>query len=518
MGARTHQRLTATGFLVFGALLFVASVLSVSGRTSSHQLQAAINARVVRGPSLQGLGCRRAGLNSLQLNRMAQQFRAPRYSGFGIRAEGEDASEVVAEATESVSEAVQEAEAEPQLLLNDLEIGAVYQGKVKGVVSFGAFVDIGAEKDGLLHVSDLGETGYIADAGKFLKVGQDVEVRVKSVDPVNSKLSLEANKEARTKLSDLQVGSMIEGKVRNVAPFGAFVDIGAEKDGLLHISQLEGYVEDINKVLSEGQELTVRLAGVDISNGKITLSMREEGAPQRRTRQKQDLSKYQNTKFADKYEGKVVGVEAYGAFVELEDGTRGLLPISYMVDGRLEKVEDLMNVGDTISVSVLQANDDSGKISFTLIEPREQQIDYSDEDIEKEGSSSPGRVKRERPARPGDRQSFYEEMLGSYNPGKVVLQSTTSYDESPYLGTLGGAFAKAGIKMSDKAKSVLRERDNEKFSQLYSTRQMIQKAIENQSEEEAAAAVAAAAEAEAESKEGGEEASVSEGEPEAVAA
>jgi len=72
--------------------------------------------------------------------------------------------------------------------------------------------------------------------------------------------------------------------------------------------------------------------------------------------------------------------------------------------------------------------------------------------------------------------------------------------------------------MSDKAKSVLRERDNEKFSQLYSTRQMIQKAIENQSEEEAAAAVAAAAEAEAESKEGGEEASVSEGEPEAVAA
>merc|ERR1712054_421075 len=100
-------------------------------------------------------------------------------------------------------------------------------GRVKGVVNFGAFVDIGAEKDGLLHVSDLGEAGYIPDASKFVSVGDEIEVKVKSVDAASQKLSLEANKAARTLLSDLSIGGMVEGKIRNVASFGAFVDIGA---------------------------------------------------------------------------------------------------------------------------------------------------------------------------------------------------------------------------------------------------------------------------------------------------
>jgi len=393
-------------------------------------------------------------------------------------------------AAADVEPAAAPADAE-KLSLGELVVGDVYKGIVKGVVNFGAFVDIGAEKDGLLHVSDFGERGFVADASKFFSVGQEVEVRLKSVESGSGRIALEANKEkeVRIALEDLVVGSQVEGKIRGVASFGAFVDIGAESDGLLHISQLKGFVEDINTELKAGDTISVRVASVDTASKKVGLSMREAGeAGARKPREKQDISKYTSMGFEEKIEGTVVGIERYGAFVQLEDGIRGLLPISHMTEGRLESVESMMKKGDTIKVAVLQANPEDGKISFTLIDP----------------ASAPKREKRdggdEKRGGGGSEANYFEDVTSALKPNEVVSTAVKTYDEAPYRTALGGALEMAGLKMSDNARNILKQHHDTLYEGVFAAQKA---AVEEEAAAKAAAeteAVAAAAAAEAEEK------------------
>merc|ERR1712146_542178 len=178
-------------------------------------------------------------------------------------------------------------------------------------------------------------------------------------------------------------------------------------------------------------------------------------------------------KFEDKIKGEVVGIEPYGAFIQFEDGVRGLLPISYMAEGRIDRVESVMSMGQTIECAVLQANVRDGKLSLTLIDP----------------ATVADKPKREdQGGRPGGRGqgSYYEQVIKvNSNPGRVIATAAQPYDTAPFMTQLGGAFAAAGIAMSDNAKAVLRERVNAEYGSNF------------QEKEEAAAAVAAAAEAEA---------------------
>ncbi|GAB5368553.1 hypothetical protein AAMO2058_001329300 [Amorphochlora amoebiformis] len=459
MRRRRTNTLATAGITMLAGCLVIATVLSVRGTQSS--LGAGVRARVA-GPRVIPAGCMRA---SPGVQRMQRQWKPSPRTMF-VRAEEEASAPTEEASPPEVQPTAEAAEEESKTLLKDLSVGDVVMGTVKGVVSFGAFLDIGAEKDGLLHVSDFGETGFIADASKFMKVGQQVEVKVKSVDVATQKLSLQANREARTSLDDLEIGSTVTGRIRNVQSFGGFVDIGAEKDGLLHISQLEGFVADINDVLKEGQEVKVRVTAVDKQNGKITLSMREEGSSSgRKPRQKQDISSYVGRSFDDK----------------LEDGIRGLLPISFMSEGRIEKVDDIMKIGDTISVSVLSANTNDGKLSFTLIEPKTQ--DHKDDGDRKQ--KSPG----------GDRQSsYYDEITASYNSGATIAVSTEAFDNKGYVGVFGKAFQSAGFKMSEKAKNVLKDRFQGEHKALFEQRDLILKEDEAASKAVEHEAVAKAAE------------------------
>eukprot|EP00466_Bigelowiella_natans_P012299 jgi/Bigna1/86019/estExt_fgenesh1_pg.C_70273 len=473
INARSHSqnKQYLSGLLIAMGAIFSIAVLVMT----SNRLGAGVGRSVVSHastptylfPSMTSrIGCQNQ-YSSRTISRLQRQV--PRWQ---IRAEEEVSEGAVAPLENSVEEA------SSALALDQLVVGDVYKGRVKGVVNFGAFVDIGAEKDGLLHVSDLGEAGYIPDASKFVSVGDEIEVKIKSVDATSQKLSLEANKAARTTLSELPVGQTIEGKIRNVASFGAFVDIGAEKDGLLHISQMEGFVENINDVLKEGDSVTVRISGVDTENGKITLSQREEGSSSaRKPRQKQDITKYADMKFEDKIKGEVVGIEPYGAFIQLEDGVRGLLPISYMAEGRIDRVESVMSMGQTIECAVLQANVRDGKLSLTLVDPATV--------AEKPKRDDQG-------GRPGGRG----QVLTSSKFSKLTA-TLAPYDEAPFMTQIGGAFAAAGIVMSDNAKAVLRERVNTEFGANFQERDELEKALAAKEKEEAMAAVAAAAEAEA---------------------
>ena len=166
--------------------------------------------------------------------------------------------------------------------LEALQPGTPFTGKVKNVVEFGAFVDIGVGRDGLVHVSLLKR----ANMDKTVKVGDSLDVLVRHVDLENGRISLtlpSLEKGNKAGLRDLQVGAVVTGRVVRLAEFGAFVDIGAQTDGLLHISQMSGgFVNHPGEVVKVGDEVQVRITEVDAKKRRISLSMKEAKEEQER--------------------------------------------------------------------------------------------------------------------------------------------------------------------------------------------------------------------------------------------
>ncbi|MGI6368437.1 MAG: S1 RNA-binding domain-containing protein [Anaerolineae bacterium] len=159
--------------------------------------------------------------------------------------------------------------------LVELKEGMRMRGRVRNIVPFGAFVDLGVGRDGLAHISTLQRAGI----DKTLKVGDMLDVQIRRVDLERNRISLTVPGAGRTNkqpLEALKAGQEVTGRVVRMVEFGAFVDIGAQTDGLLHISQLSGgYVNHPREVVELGQEVTVRILEVDTERRRISLTMKD---------------------------------------------------------------------------------------------------------------------------------------------------------------------------------------------------------------------------------------------------
>ncbi len=160
---------------------------------------------------------------------------------------------------------------------SEIEVGKKYHGVVKSLTSYGAFVDIGGV-DGMVHVSEL-SWNRIKTPADVVKVGDEIDVYVISFDPEKHKISL-GYKTAEMNpwnqfMTNYAVGDVVDAKIVKVMTFGAFAEILPGVDGLIHISQIAdrriGKPED---VLSEGQDVKVKITDVDAENKRISLSIR----------------------------------------------------------------------------------------------------------------------------------------------------------------------------------------------------------------------------------------------------
>ena len=171
----------------------------------------------------------------------------------------------------------EERKANREKLWAEIEEGKKYQGVVKSLTSYGAFVDIGGV-DGMVHVSEL-SWNRIKNPAEVVKVGDEIEVFVISFDAEKKKISL-GYKTAEMNpwnqfMTKFQIGDVVDAKIVKLMTFGAFAEILPGVDGLIHISQIAdkriGKPED---VLAEGQEVQVKITDVDAENKRISLSIR----------------------------------------------------------------------------------------------------------------------------------------------------------------------------------------------------------------------------------------------------
>lgn len=162
-------------------------------------------------------------------------------------------------------------------LLDSLNEGDVIKGKVARLTNFGAFVDIGGV-DGLVHVSELSHE-HVQSPEDVVSVGQEVDVKVKSVEKDSERISLSIKDTLPTPFENIKgkfhENDVIEGKVIRLANFGAFVEIAPGVQGLVHISEIaHKHIGTPSEVLEPGQQVSVKILGIDEVNERISLSIK----------------------------------------------------------------------------------------------------------------------------------------------------------------------------------------------------------------------------------------------------
>jgi len=164
---------------------------------------------------------------------------------------------------------------------NNVEAGKKYDGVVKSLMDFGAFVDIGG-MDGLVHVSEI-SWNKIKHPSEVLKVGDKVQVTVLEFDKEKKRISLGMKKEEDNPwikaAEKYKTGDIIKGNVVRLVPFGAFIELEKGLDGLVHISQISNVrIAKPGDVLKIGQEVEAKVVEINIEAKKISLSIKEVNA------------------------------------------------------------------------------------------------------------------------------------------------------------------------------------------------------------------------------------------------
>jgi len=255
-------------------------------------------------------------------------------------------------------------QAKQEKIMQTIEKGMILEGPVTGMNRGGLEVDV----EGLrcfipasqvdIHfkkdISDLIGKTVRAEVTKFDKADKNIVLSRRNV------LEVEAEENKRKAFQELSVGQTVKGKVKNLADYGAFVDLGGV-DGLLHISDMSwGRVEKPENVVNIGDEVEVKVIKVNQDKGKISLSLKEMKADPW-------------TNAAEKYQegstinGRVVRLAKFGAFVELEPGLDGLLPLAEMSwTKQVRSPKEVVNEGDVIQAKIINCDTAKHRISLSL--------------------------------------------------------------------------------------------------------------------------------------------------------
>ncbi len=242
-------------------------------------------------------------------------------------------------------------------------IGARVAGKVVNITDYGAFVELEAGVEGLIHVSEMSWSKRVKHPSKMLNVGQEVEAVVLDVDMENRRISLGLKQTEPDPWSTLaeryMIGSVISGRVRNLTDFGAFIEVEDGIDGLVHVSDISPRrIKHPSEVLKKGEKVEAVILNIDTENHRLSLGIKQL---------QPDIWEqfFANHHVGSTVRGRVVRHAPFGVFVELDEGIEGLCHISEVDDDKRHKVEATFPVGSDAELKIIKLSPSERKIGLS---------------------------------------------------------------------------------------------------------------------------------------------------------
>ena len=238
-------------------------------------------------------------------------------------------------------------------------------GKVTNITDYGAFVEIEAGIEGLVHVSEMDWTNKNVDPKKVVQLGEEVEVMVLEIDEERRRSSL-GMKQCKPNpweefAATRQKGDTVKGQIKSITDFGVFIGLEGGIDGLVHLSDLSWTEpgEEAVRKYKKGEELEAVVLSIDVERERISLGVKQmSGDP------------FNN--FCSTHEkgsvvtGKVKSVEAKGAVIDLGNDTEGYLRASEIGPDRVEDARNVLKEGDEVTAAITNIDRKARSIQLSI--------------------------------------------------------------------------------------------------------------------------------------------------------
>ena len=239
----------------------------------------------------------------------------------------------------------------------NLKVGDKIKGKVVVMTDYGAFVEVAEGVEGLVHVSEMSWSQHLRSANDYLKVGQEVECVILTLDRADRKMSLGIKQLKPDPWETIEtkyaVGSRHFAKVRNFTGFGVFVELEEGVEGLIHISDLSWTkkIKHPNEFTQIGAEIEVIVLDIDKENRRLSLGHKQlEENPWEELEAKFGIDTIVT--------GKVIEITDKGASIRLDEGVEGFCPTRHLQ----KEDKSPVAVGDELDVKILEFNRDAKRI------------------------------------------------------------------------------------------------------------------------------------------------------------
>ena len=257
-------------------------------------------------------------------------------------------------------------------------INSRVKGRVTKLLAYGAFVELEKGVEGLVHVSELSWTKRITRPSDVLSLDQEIEAVVLNISVEEQKISLGVRQLDENPWEAIEarfpVGTIISGAVRNLTPYGAFVALEEGIDGMIHVSDMS-WTRKINhpsEVLKKGDVVEARVLNIDKENQRVSLGIKQlESDPWE--------SIDNRFKVGDLVSGQVAKIASFGAFVNLDGDIDGLIHISQLSEEHVERVKDVIKVGDSIKARVIKVDKVERRIGLSI-----KAVNYDPEQLRRE--------------------------------------------------------------------------------------------------------------------------------------
>ena len=264
-------------------------------------------------------------------------------------------------------------------------LGSTHKGRVTNITDYGAFVELEAGVEGLVHVSEMSWTKKNIHPGKIVSTSQEVEVMVLDIDDAKRRVSLGLKQTMRNPWEAFAeshpAGVEVEGAVKNITEFGLFIGLPGDIDGMAHLSDLswEERGEDAIRSFRKGDEVKAVVLEVDVEKERVSLSLKAVG-------EDRDFKGSGGVKRGDVVTVRVTSIEDGGIEVE-HDGSKSFIRRSDLSRDRSEQRPERFSIGDSVDALVMNVSGKSRKIGLSI---KAREVAEEKEAVEQYGSSDSG--------------------------------------------------------------------------------------------------------------------------------